>query len=285
MRQRIEQRLARARGTPLVMGVLNVTDDSFSDGGEFLDTGAAVGRAREMIDEGADLIDVGPESTRPGAAEIDAEVQIERAVPVIRAIRDADDAIPVSIDTRLAAVAKQALADGADMINDVSALRDDPAMVETVVSSGAWVCLMHRRGTASSMQRDGGPQYADVVAEVLDFLRERVERAVDGGVERSRIVIDPGIGFGKRVEHNLLILKELDRFVALGQPLLVGASRKSFIGAVLGIEDPKHREPASLACAAIATFAGAAMIRTHNVHETVEVVRLCAAVRNADGGR
>ncbi len=284
MRQRIEQRLARARGTPLVMGVLNVTPDSFSDGGEFLGTGAAVGRAREMIEEGADLIDVGPESTRPGAVEIDAAVQIERAIPVIRAIRNADDAIPVSIDTRLAAVAKEALAVGADMINDVSALRDDPAMVDVVGRSGAWVCLMHRRGTASSMQRDGGPQYADVIAEILHFLRHRVDRAVDDGVDRSRIVIDPGIGFGKRVEQNLLILQSLDRFAALGPPLLVGASRKRFIGAVLGIEDPKDREPASLACAAIATLAGASIIRTHNVRETIEVVRMCAAVRDADRG-
>lgn len=270
------------------MGVLNVTPDSFSDGGAYLAPDNAVARALQMIDEGAGIIDVGPESTRPGVAPpVSANEQIARAIPVIEAIRVANADIPISIDTRLAAVAKAALAAGADMVNDVSALRADPAMIEVVAASGATLVLMHMRGTPADMQAGGGPDYDDVIGEIAAFLDERRQYAADHGVDPTRIVLDPGIGFGKRVEHNLLILRHLDRFVALGQPVLVGASRKSFIGHTLGIEDPKDRLAGSLACAAMAAMAGAAIVRAHDVRTTVDVVRMCAAVPagHTSGGR
>ncbi len=270
------------------MGVLNVTPDSFSDGGAYLAPDNAVARALQMIDEGAGIIDVGPESTRPGVAPpVSANEQIARAIPVIDEIRAANADVPISIDTRLAAVAKAALAAGADMVNDVSALRADPAMIEVVAASRATVVLMHMRGTPADMQAGGGPHYYDLVGEIAAFLDERRQYAADHGVDPPRIVLDPGIGFGKRVEHNLLILRHLDRFVALGQPVLVGASRKSFIGHTLEIEDPKERLAGSLACAAMAAMGGAAIVRAHDVRATVEVVRMCAAVSagHTSGGR
>jgi len=270
---------------PLVMGVVNVTHDSFSDGGECLDCSRAVDRAMSMIAEGASIIDVGPESTRPGSQSVPSEEQIRRAVPVIEAIRSRDARIAISIDTRSAAVARASLQAGADMVNDTSAFRDDAKMVEVVAETKAAVVLMHRRGTPADMQEGGGPHYGDVIAEVGDFLAERRDFAVRGGIDHARIVLDPGLGFGKRVEHNLQILHNLDRFVALGQPLLVGASRKRFIGTVLGIDDPKQRDAGSLACAAIIAFAGASIIRTHEVRATVEILRLIAAVNAADSSR
>lgn len=281
MQNRIQERFAGSRGVPLVMGVLNVTDDSFSDGGCFLDRNAAVARALTMISEEADIIDVGPESTRPGAMEIAPSLQIERAIPVIDEIRRANASIPIAIDTRSASVAREALAAGADMINDVSAMRDDAGMADLAAQTGAWICLMHRRGTAATMQLDGGPEYGDVVAEILEFLRERVASAELHGVDRSRIVVDPGLGFGKRVEHNLEILRALERFTTLGLPVLVGASRKSFLGAVAGGSDPIDRDPSSLACAVMAAFAGVSIIRTHDVRATLQVVRMSTAVRQA----
>ena len=269
---------------PLVMGVLNVTPDSFSDGGDYFTTDQAVGRALEMITEGADIIDVGPESTRPGSRPVSPDAQLARAIPVIEAVREANPMITISIDTRLAPVAQASLEAGADMINDISALGDDPGMAEVVARSGALVCLMHRKGRPIDMQRGGGPDYDDVIGEIGTFLRERMEVAVAQGIDESRIIFDPGIGFGKRVEHNLLILKHLARFVALGRPVLVGASRKSFIGKVLGREDPKQREAGSLAGAVIAALAGAAILRVHDVRPTVEALRLCTAVRKGRYG-
>ena len=272
---------SRRTGRAIVMGVLNVTPDSFSDGGDYLTRDDAVARAREMIGEGADIIDVGPESTRPGAEPVPAAKQIERAVPVIRAVRARNDRVAVSIDTTLASVAGAALEAGADVVNDVSALRHDPAMVDVVVSAGASVILMHMRGTPTDMQEHGGPHYRDVIGDVTAFLDERTRYALSRGVDPSRIILDPGIGFGKRIEHNLLILRHLDRFAALGQPLLVGVSRKSFIGHVLAIEDPKQRSAGSLACTAVAVMAGASIVRAHDVRATVEAVRMCAAIREA----
>lgn len=263
------------------MGILNVTPDSFSDGGEHLTRNDAIACALGMIADGADIIDVGPESTRPGAQPVPAAEQIARAVPVIQAVRARNDRIAISIDTRLAPVAGAALEAGADIVNDVSALRDDPEMVEVVVSSGAAVVLMHRRGTSAEMQREGGPHYDDVIGEITDFLVRRREYAVTCGVDPARIILDPGIGFGKRIEHNLSIMRHLDRFVALGQPVMVGASRKSFIGQVLGIEDPTQRDAGSLACAAVAVMAGVSIVRAHEIRSTVETVRLAAAVRQA----
>ena len=279
MQLRLRDRLLDTSSAPLVMGILNVTPDSFSDGGDHPTTQAAQARAREMIREGADIIDVGPESTRPGSTPVSAKEQIRRAVPVIRAISAADRRIAISIDTRLASVARAALDAGAHMVNDVSALADDPGLVDVVAASNAAVVLMHRHGIPTNMQDGGGPRYDDLLGEICAFLAERRDHAVSRGIDASRIVLDPGIGFGKRVEHNLTILRHLDRFVAIGQPVLIGASRKSFIGSVLGIEEPKNREAGSLACAVIAAMAGAAILRVHEVRPAVEAVRLCAAVR------
>jgi len=261
------------------MGILNVTPDSFSDGGDYFAQEAAVGHALNMIAEGATIIDIGGESTRPGAAPTPAEEQIRRTIPVIRAIRMRDSNIAISIDTCAAAVARAALDAGADIINDVSALRDDPEMADVVAAAGAAVVLMHRRGASADMQDGGGPHYDDVIAEITAFLLQRRDFAVDRGIDRSRIILDPGLGFGKRVEHNLTILRLLDRFVALGQPVLVGASRKRFLGSVLDVDEPKDRLAGSLACATIAALAGAAILRVHDVRQTVEAVRLCSAVK------
>ncbi len=270
---------------PLIMGILNITPDSFSDGGDFSSVALAVERAQEMVREGVDIIDVGPESTRPGSREVSAQEQISRAVPVIDAIRRVDRQTPISIDTRLAQVAQAALDAGADMINDVSALQDDPEMATVAAQAGVPICLMHRRGRSVDMQRGGGPEYVNVLDEISTFLREQVDYATARGIDAARIIIDPGIGFGKRVEHNLLIVKHLGRFLKLGRPLLLGVSRKAFIGTVLGIEDPKQRASGSLACAALATMAGVSILRVHDVRSTVEVARLCTAVRQARVGR
>ena len=267
---------------PLVMGVLNVTPDSFSDGGRYLECSNAVAHAREMIAQGADIIDVGGESTRPGSKPVAPAEQIRRTVSVIDAIRSEYDSVTISIDTCSAMVAAEALDAGADMVNDVSALRDDPRMVDVVAEHRAAVVLMHRRGHSADMQKDGGPDYDDVIVEISEFLDERRCFAIERGVDSSRIIFDPGIGFGKRVKHNLLILKHLDRFVELGSPLLVGASRKSFIGKVLAQDDPDRRESGSLACVAMATFAGAAIIRVHDVAPTMDTVRMCHAVWQCD---
>lgn len=261
-----------------VMGILNLTPDSFSDGGALDSPEAAVDAGLRMIDAGADIIDVGPESTRPGAEAINSAVQIERAIPVIAGIRRRTERATISIDTRLADVARAAIDAGARMVNDVSALRDDDAMAQVVASSGVEVVLMHMRGTPADMQRGGGPEYEDAVAEIIAFLRERIEFAISRGIDRERIIVDPGIGFGKRIGDNLRILRELRRFTELGLPFLVGASRKRFIGSVLSIDQPRERLAGSLACAAMAVMNGAAILRVHDVKETVEVVRMCGAV-------
>ncbi len=264
---------------PVVMGILNVTPDSFSDGGEFVDPAIAVDRAVQMVDEGASIIDVGPESTRPGSAPVSAEEQIRRAVPVIARIRERLPDTTISIDTRLSPVAEEAIAAGADMVNDVSALRDDPRMAQVVARTGVSVVLMHRRGTSADMQTDGGPHYEDVVAEIAEFLRERVAVAIAAGIKQDRIVIDPGLGFGKRVEHNLQIMNRLREFVALGSPVLMGASRKRFLGATMNIDDPKNRVAASIASAVIAADAGASIVRAHDVRDTVESLRVWNGIR------
>lgn len=276
---RIRNRTYGPAATPIVMGVLNVTPDSFSDGGRFQPLDAAVTRALEMIDEGAGIIDIGPESTRPGASPVPEAAQIDRAVPVIEAIRERNGEIPISIDTTRAAVARAGLAAGADMVNDISALRDDPDMAKVVADAGIPIVLMHMRGTPADMQRHGGPPYDDLIGDIGAFLDERREAAVASGIEPSQIVFDPGIGFGKRLEHNLIILRDLDRIVRLGQPVAIGASRKSFIGQVLGISDPSRRDAGSVACAALAVAAGAAIVRAHEIRATAEVVRIAAAVR------
>jgi len=263
---------------PVVMGVLNVTPDSFSDGGQFLSPQSAIARAAQMIVDGAGIIDVGGESTRPGADPVDANEQIQRTAPVIRAIRNAHPDVPISIDTRLSSVAAVAIQAGATMINDVSALRDDPGMANLIAQSGIPVVLMHMRGKPADMQQGGGPCYDNIVEQVRSFLLERVQFARSSGIESNRIVIDPGLGFGKRVEDNLAIMRHLSRFVDTGYPVLLGASRKRFIGKLLGIEEPRQRLGGSLACAAVAVLAGVKIIRVHDVAETVEVIRTCNAI-------
>lgn len=281
---RLGNRLCNSGRPPAIMGILNVTPDSFSDGGLYERPEQAVRHALGMIEEGAEIIDVGAESTRPGSQGVVAEEQIRRAIPVIKRLRDTDDSVVISIDTRNADVAEAALAVGADMVNDVSALRDDPRMVDIVAGSGARVVLMHRRGDAATMQSGGGPRYDDVVVEIAAFLAARTDWAEARGVYRDRIILDPGIGFGKRVEHNLLILRDLDRFVALGRPVLVGASRKRFLGRSLDLEIPADRDTASFACAALAARAGAAILRVHAVRGSVEAAHVGWTVRTADTG-
>ena len=228
MKQSIEELLPR----PSVMGVVNVTPDSFSDGGAFLHPQAAIAEARGMLDEGAAIVDVGGESTRPGSEGVSVEEELDRVEPVLAALFD----VPVSIDTSKAEVARRALEAGAVLVNDVTALRSEPALAGVVADSGACLCLMHMLGEPRTMQEN--PRYDDVVSEVKAFLEERLEFATKAGIDEERICLDPGIGFGKTVEHNLELLARLDEIVALGRPVLVGASRKRFLGRLLGDARP-----------------------------------------------
>lgn len=261
----------------LVMGVLNVTPDSFSDGGRYLDPDAAVARGRELLAQGADLVDLGAESTRPGAAGVPAAEQIRRLEPVVAALLREPGAV-LSVDTRSAEVAARALEWGAHVVNDVSALAD-PAMAGVVAPSGAGLVLMHMRGTPATMQSD--LRYDDVVAEVAAHLRRRLAAATAAGIEPERIALDPGIGFGKSAEQSLRLLARGDDLAALGRPLLVGASRKSFLARLLGDAPADRRLEASLAAAALATFLGARVLRVHDVAETVRVVKVAEAARTA----
>ena len=264
--------------TPIVMGILNVTPDSFSDGGLFLDPQIAVNHALKMIYDGAALIDIGGESTRPGAKSVDFDEQIKRVIPVITGICQ-QSTTPVSIDTNHHQVARAALDAGASIINDISALRFDPKMTDLVVSAQVPVIIMHMLGTPRDMQVN--PTYQDVVAEVKNFLAERVDFAVQAGVNRSQIVVDPGIGFGKTIQHNLLLLKHLDEFHQLQVPLLIGPSRKSFIGKVLELDDPADRLFGTLGVAAHCVALGAQIIRVHDVKQICQVVQIIAAIQRA----
>jgi len=261
-----------------VMGILNVTPDSFSDGGEYLDRDRAVARALEQVEQGARIIDIGAESTRPGSTGVPPKEQIRRAIPVIEAVRTKDSTIAISIDTCSATVADAALQAGANMVNDTSALRDDDAMAKVVAESGASLILMHRKGTPRNMQHGGGPDYDDAIAEIADFLSQRLDFAMRGGIEGSRIAIDPGIGFGKRTADNLMILNQLARLTELGCPVAIGASRKRFIGERLNITQPSDRMIGSVACSVIAAINGASIIRAHDVTETVQALRMIHAV-------
>jgi dihydropteroate synthase len=266
-----------AAGRPLVMGVVNVTPDSFSDGGRFLDACAAIEHAGRLVADGADLLDVGGESTRPGAEPVDAAEQRRRVVPVIEGLREAGLATPIFVDTRRADVAAAALDAGATGVNDVSALRDDPAMAALLARRNAPVVLMHMLGTPATMHRN--PAYQDVVGEVAAFLRERVRFAVASGIGRDRIAIDPGIGFGKTVSHNLELLRRTDALAGMGLPVLVGPSRKRFIGEILGIDRPAERDVGTLAAVAAAVLGGADVVRVHEVAMTSQVVRVAWAIR------
>lgn len=258
---------------PLVMGVVNVTPDSFSDGGRYMDPDAAIAHARAMFDEGADLVDVGGESTRPGAAPVAEAEELARILPVVSALRE----FPVSVDTRRPNVMRAVLAAGASMINDIEAL-SAPGAREAVGASDCAVCLMHKKGDPATMQED--PRYTDVVAEVRDFLGGRVAACVAAGIARERIVLDPGFGFGKTLEHNLTLLKRLPELGALGLPLAVGWSRKSSLGRITG-RDTGERLAASLAAALLALLGGAKILRVHDVKETRDAVLVWEAWRQA----
>jgi dihydropteroate synthase len=256
------------------MGVVNVTPDSFSDGGEFLDAEVAVRHAVELAEEGADILDVGGESTRPGSVGVDAEAELRRVLPVIEGIRAAGLDTRISVDTSKAAVAAAALDAGADYVNDVTALRGDPELAGLVADRGADVCLMHMLGSPRTMQDD--PRYDDVVDEVKAFLEERMQAAVRAGVPEERIQLDPGIGFGKTLAHNLELLRRIDEIVALGRPVVVGTSRKSFIGRLTG-RDVTERVHGTIATNVLALERGARVFRVHDVAATSDAL----AVANA----
>jgi dihydropteroate synthase len=258
----------------LVMGVLNVTPDSFSDGGRWTDPARALRRARDMVREGADIVDVGGESTRPGARAVPAEVETRRVLPVVEAL--AAEGIVVSIDTSKAAVARACFRAGAEILNDVTALRGDPAAAREAARAGAAVVLMHMKGTPRTMQR--APRYRDVVAEIRDFLADRLQYALSEGIDRDRILVDPGIGFGKRPEHNVEILRRLNELRRLGRPLVVGTSRKSFLGHYLGRAVGARRE-GTAATVAAAILRGADVVRVHDVREMADVARMADILR------
>jgi len=266
---------------PVVMGILNVTPDSFSDGGLVYDEVAhpapAVAAAERLVAAGADLIDVGGESTRPGAQAVDEETELARVIPVVRALAAAG--IVVSIDTTKAGVARAAVDAGGAIVNDVSAGALDPGLLDVVAALEVPYVLMHMQGTPRTMQDD--PHYLDVVGEVHHALETGMDRLVDRGIAPQRVVLDPGIGFGKRLEHNLELLGSLDSFTALGRPLLVGASRKSFLGTLTGTDDPADRLEGSLAVAALAVRSGARLLRVHDVAETVRTVAVAHAISSA----
>jgi dihydropteroate synthase len=259
---------------PSVMGVVNVTPDSFSDGGVNLRPEDAVAAARRLVAEGAAIVDVGGESTRPGSEGVSADEELRRVEPVLEAVAGE---LPVSIDTSKAAVARRALELGAEMVNDVTALRGDPGLAEVVAEGGAYLCLMHMLGTPRTMQAD--PRYDDVAAEVAAFLEQRLAFAIDAGVPEELICLDPGIGFGKTAEQNFELVRRLDVLLALGRPVVIGFSRKSSLGRVLG--DPQATTgplSASLAAAVSAYERGATILRVHDVRETVEALAVARAV-------
>jgi dihydropteroate synthase len=269
VRMSFEERWPR----PSVMGVLNVTPDSFSDGGLFVDPETAIDHGRRLLEEGAALVDVGGESTRPGAAPVTAEEELARLEPVLEGL----GGLPLSIDTAKATVARRALELGAVLVNDVTALRGDPGMAEVVADGDAFVCLMHMQGEPRTMQV--APHYDDVVADVLAFLDERLAFTVEQGIAEERICVDPGIGFGKTPDQNLELLRRLDELGTLGRPVLVGVSRKSTLGRIVGDASATTGTLAGSLAAAVAAFArGAAMIRAHDVRETVEALAVAHAV-------
>ncbi len=265
------------RSGALLMGVLNVTPDSFSDGGKFLDPGRAVEHVHEMIAEGADIIDVGGESTRPGARYVGEKEEIQRIKPVMNALGKEID-VPISIDTRKAAVAEMALDLGAALVNDVSGLRDDPQLVHTVQKTGAGVIIMHRKGSSETMQQ--APYYEDVMGEVLEFLTQQVDFALINGISAEKILIDPGIGFGKTATHNIELLANIGKLRQLGYPIVVGLSRKSFLGE-LTKQPMDQREIGHAASLALMVWEGAHILRVHNVGAMKDALRVAQALRNA----
>ncbi|MGE5757938.1 MAG: dihydropteroate synthase [Sideroxydans sp.] len=257
---------------PLVMGIVNVTPDSFSDGGRHASTAAAIAHVRQLIKDGADILDIGGESTRPGAASVGEQEELDRVLPVIEGLRGIS--VPISIDTWKPGVMRAALAAGASMVNDINALQA-PGALDLVAGSDAAVCLMHKQGDPHNMQQQ--PHYRDAVAEVSAFLRERIVVAEAAGIARERIVIDPGFGFGKTLAHNLDLLRGLETFLALGVPVLAGLSRKSMLGVITG-RDVGDRAAASVAAALLAVQRGAAIVRVHDARETVDALKIWNAI-------
>jgi dihydropteroate synthase len=262
---------------PLVMGVLNITPDSFADGGAYLDLRDATDRVRQMLGEGADIVDIGGESTRPGAVPISEADELARVIPLLENVRVSCDArgVPISVDTRKPAVMRAAIAAGASIINDINALRA-PGALDTVAETTAAVCVMHMRGEPATMQQ--APVYDDVVSDVVMFLAARAAACVAAGIARDRIVLDPGFGFGKTVDHNLALLRRLSEIAALGYPVLAGLSRKSTIGVLTG-RDVDDRMAGSVAAALAAVERGAAIVRVHDVRETADALKVWRAVQ------
>lgn len=259
-----------------LMGVLNVTPDSFSDGGLFFDKGKAIEHALRLVEEGADILDIGGESTRPGSEPVTLQEEIRRTVPIIEAI-SGEVKVPISIDTYKAEVAQRALGAGASLVNDISGLRYDPAMPEVIAGASVPVIAMHIRGKPRDMQKN--PLYAALIPEILDYLRGSVRLAAESGIPEDRILIDPGIGFGKTFDHNVEILKNLRELTLLGKPLVVGVSRKAFIGKILGDLPPLQRLEGTAAAVAISVFNGADIVRVHDVKEMAKVVKVADAIK------
>jgi dihydropteroate synthase len=264
---------------PRIMGILNVTPDSFSDGGEWFDFDEAVAHGRTLVAEGADILDVGGESTRPGAAPVALDEELRRVVPVIRVLREVG--AQLSVDTMKLTVAEAAVEAGATFVNDVTAFRHEPELAGFVADRGCDCCLMHMQGEPRTMQDD--PRYDDVVDDVRAFLEERAEFAVGEGVREERIMVDPGIGFGKTLDHNLELLRRLDEIVAVGFPVVVGTSRKSFLGRLTGRTDPHDRIAATVATTVLALERGAAVFRVHDVAPTKDALTVATATLRADG--
>jgi dihydropteroate synthase len=264
---------------PRIMGILNVTPDSFSDGGEWFVFDQAVAHARELVAEGADILDIGGESTRPGAGPVAVDEEMRRVIPVVAALRDAG--AQISVDTMKLTVAEAAVDAGATYVNDVTAFRHEPALAGFVAERGCDCCLMHMLGEPRTMQEN--PVYDDVVDDVRAFLEERARFAVSAGVREERIMVDPGIGFGKTLEHNLELLRRLDEIVAIGFPVVVGTSRKSFLGRLTGRADPHDRVAATLATSVLALERGARVFRVHDVAPTRDALAVATATLRADG--
>ena len=261
------------------MGVINVTPDSFSDGGLYFQKNKAIEHGLQLVRDGADIIDVGGESTRPFSEEVPLQEELDRVIPVIEALSK-ELPVPVSIDTCKAEVARQALEAGASIINDISALRFDPDIISVAAEAGIPVILMHMQGTPGNMQKN--PFYQNLVPEILDFLRLAMDRAVSGGIKNDMIIVDPGIGFGKTVEHNLEIIRELGQFRVLGRPVLLGTSNKTFIGRLLN-KEPHERDTGTMATIAAGVLNGADIVRVHNVKKAVETVRIVDAIKTVKG--
>ena len=262
----------------LVMGIVNVTPDSFSDGGEFYSSKDAIAHASKLIYEGADIIDIGGESTRPGANEISSSDELKRVIPVIKGIRSNNSDILISIDTTKAIVAKEAVEVGANIINDVSGLSFDSQMPKTVASLNVPIIIMHMKGNPRNMQKN--PEYKDLIDEILDYFKERIKIATKAGIDREMIILDPGIGFGKTIEHNFQILSKLNKFNKLELPLLIGTSRKSFIGLTLNLS-PEDRVDGTAATVAIGVNNGARIVRVHDVEKMKRVVTITERIKNA----